>query len=131
MSTFRIPASAPYNLRTGATSTDPTSGVIGIGVIGQMIIGKPSSVSAKDGAMMNCFVITDTDTITGKKRGYTVKSPGYETHTTPAAGKIASAILVWTGNANGDKVVTAFDNPSTIYDGVDSQGAITDRKSVV
>ena len=125
MSTFRIPASAPYNLRTGATSTDPTSGVIGIGVIGQMIIGKPSSVSAKDGAMMNCFVITDTDTITGKKRGYTVKSPGYETHTTPAAGKIASAILVWTGNANGDKVVTAFDNPSTIYDGVDSQGAIT------
>lgn len=127
MPSFRLPPGSTYNARTGASTNDPSSGVAGFGIAGVMIAGKPATVSYKDGGMINCLI--QTVTALGKKLLYCVKRPGWEQHTIPAAGKIGHALLIWTGNGNGDKVVSAFGTTSTaaatIYDGTTSLGAIS------
>ena len=119
MRTIRLPVTTQYNTRSGVKNTDTTSGIIGVGIIGQMIIGKTVTFAQKDSGMVNCF----TQTAAGKK--YTVKRPGWTTLNTPAVGQAGYAILVWTGNSTGDKVITAFGSPSTIYDGATSLGLIS------
>lgn len=125
MRQLRIPLGTAYNTRVSAVNlADASSGIVGIGIVGVMIVGKSSlTSSSKDARFINCYAESVSDPVTGKQKNYLVKRPGFGTHTTPAAGKKGYAILVWTGS--GSAVISAFDNPSTIYSGTTSLGAIT------
>lgn len=124
---FKIPLCGAYTSRISTSqSLDTSSGYVGIGIVGLMVVGASSSATNKDARFVNCFTITTTNPITGKKRVKTVKRPGWGTATTPAAGSIGNQILVWTGESPGTKVVSAFGGTnSTIYVDTTSKGAIT------
>ena len=69
MSQFRIPLAGPYTSRISAVNaSDSTSGYIGVGIIGLMIIGKTTQSTDKDARYINCFASTVADNIAGKKR---------------------------------------------------------------
>lgn len=125
--TFRIPLAGSYNTRISAVNAaDSTSGYVGVGIVGLMIVGKSTQASDKDARFVNCFAHKVPDPITGKGRVYTVKRPGFGTQSTPAAGKKGYAVMVWTGSGAGTSVISAFDTPnSTVYNGTTSIGAIT------
>jgi len=123
---FRVPLISAYNSRvSAANASDSTSGYVGVGIVGLMIVGKTNQATTKDARYINCFAQTVPDPITGKKRIYCVKRPGFGTQSTPASGKKGYAILVWTGSSSS--VISAFNNPSTIYSGTSSLGAITGK----
>lgn len=126
--TFRIPLAGSYTSRISAVNaSDSTSGYWGVGIWGAFIWGKATQSTDKDARYVNCFPHTVSDPITGKKRIYIVKRPGFGTQNTPASGKKGYAIMVWSGSGSGTSVVSAFHNPSTLYvDGV-SIGAITGK----
>lgn len=115
-----------YNTRFSAINIPlDSSGYIGAGIIGKMVIGKVGT-SSKDGQLINCFVTTVSDPIQNVKRQYLVKRPGFATINTPSAGNIGSSLLVWTGRGNGTEVISAFGaTNSTLYLGTTSLGAIT------
>jgi len=128
---FRLPISGAYNTRFSAVNAlDATSGYVGVGIVGSMIVGKTTQSTDKDVRFINCFAQTISDPVTGKKRAYTVKRPGFAESNIPAAGEKGYAILVWTGQGTGTKVISAFgDTNSTVYDGVTGLGAITGRST--
>src|SRR3990167_9589373 len=127
MASFRVPLAGPYNTRISAVNaTDSTSGYWGVGIWGLFIWGKTTQASDKDARYVNVFPHTVHDPITGKKRVFTVKRPGFGTQSTPASGQKGYAILVWTGNSNA--VISGFgETNSTLYNGTTSLGAITGR----
>lgn len=129
MRAFRVPLSNAYNTRVSAVNaSDSTSGYVGIGIVGLMIVGKTTQSTDKDARSINCFIETVVDQATGKKRVYTVKRPGFATSFTPSAGNQGYSILLWTGNSN--KIISAFGSTnSTIYDSTTSLGAITGRST--
>lgn len=128
MTAYRVPLAGAYNTRVSAVNaSDSTSGYIGVGIIGLMVIGKTTQSTDKDARLVNCFTETVPDPITGGKHIATVKRPGFGTQSTPASGKKGYAILVWSGKGNGQDVISAFDSPSTIYNGTVSLGAITGK----
>ena len=123
---FRVPVIGPYTTRISATTTPASSsGYVGIGIVGVMIVGQTTAASTKDARFLNCFPQTVPDSITGTKKVWAVKRPGWGTNSTPASGKKGFAILVWTGSGAGTSIISAFDTTSTIYSGTTSLGAIT------
>lgn len=132
--TFRIPVGGPYTNRVSESNALETgSGYVGAGIVGIMIVGQSTSSTNKDQRFLNCFTETIPDLITNTKRVYCVKRPGFGTHTTPAAGSIGTAILVWTGEGiNPPSVISAFGGTnSTIYKGITSLGAITGKATSI
>lgn len=129
MSPYRIPLAGPYTSRVSAVNaSDSSSGYVGVGVVGLMIVGKATQATDKDARYINCFVQTVSDQVTGKKRIFTVKRPGWSTQSTPASGQAGYAVMVWTGNGSGTSVISGFGaTNSTIYNGTSSLGAITGR----
>jgi hypothetical protein len=126
MKPFRIPLVGPYISRVSSPST--SSGIVGIGVVGLMVVGQSSSSTTKDARYINVYSQTVPDPLTGGKRVYAVKRPGFATHTTPASGEKGYAVHVWIGETSGTKVISAFgETNSTVYDGTTSLGAITGR----
>lgn len=127
----RLPVAGAYNTRSSSVnSLSSTSGVVGIGIVGSMIVGQSVRGSDKDVRFINCLIITVSDAISQSKRLRLVKRPGFVTSTTPAAGEKGYAIHVWLGQGAGNKVITGFGaTNSTIYDGTSSLGAITGRVS--
>ena len=113
------------NTRVSAVNAnDSSSGYVGIGIVGIMIVGKTIGVNTKDSRYINCFIATVPNNVTGRKKVYVVKRPGFGAFSTPEAGSKGMAILVWTGQ--GSKVISAFgDTNSTIYDGTTGLGAMT------
>jgi hypothetical protein len=84
----RIPLAGPYNTRVSAVNAaDTSSGYAGVGIAGLMIAGKTTTSVGKDARYVNCFAETVSDPITGAKKIYAVKRPGFGTQSTPAAGK--------------------------------------------
>ena len=118
---FRIPLVGPYTSRVGTINT--ASGIVGIGVVGVMIVGQTSTSTTKDARYINCF----RQTIQEEKKVYAVKRPGFASYATPSSGNKGYALLIWTGQGTGDKIITGFGETSTIYDGTTSLGAITGR----
>src|SRR3990167_3844611 len=120
---YKVPLTGKYNTRIAQSNAAAgTSGVIGIGVVGDFIIGGANVASNKDERYVNCMMITQGD------RDYVVKRPGFATNETPASGNVGSAIMIWTGHGTGQKVISAFGaTNSTIYDGTTSLGAITGK----
>jgi len=126
---FRLPLAGSLTNRTsGSDSLTPTGGYVGLGVVGVMIVGMSSSILGKDQRFTNCFSRSVTDAVTGQKRIFSIKRPGFGTNNTPAAGEIGNALLVWTGEGTGQKIISSFGSTnSTIYDGTTSLGAITGK----
>lgn len=125
---FRVPLAGPYNTRVSAVNASDTSGgYVGVGIVGLMIVGKTTPSVGKDARYVNCFAQTVSDPLTGAKKIYAVKRPGFGTQSTPAAGKKGYAILVWSGKGSGTDIISAFDNPSTLYNASASLGAITGK----
>ena len=127
MPSFRFSLANSYDTRVSAiNASDSTSGYVGTGIVGLMIVGKSTQASDKDARYVNCFPIEVGDQITGKKTVKTVKRPGFGTQSTPATGKKGYQVYVWLGAGAGTSVISAFDTPnSAIYNGVTSQGSIT------
>lgn len=97
-----------------------------MGVVGLMIVGKTTDSSAKDQRFINCYSETIVDPVTGKQEVYCVKRPGFATSITTGSSAIGTAILIWTGQGTGGKIISAFGGTnSTIYDSTTSLGAIT------
>lgn len=125
----RVPLTASYNTRVSATQANAgLSCIAGLAIAGTAIAGASPPSSTKDSRLVNCFNETVSDQITGDKKIYCTKRPGWATSTTPAAGSIGTAILVWSGQGSGDKVMSAFGGTnSTLYDGTTGKGAITGK----
>lgn len=130
---MRLPLVGSYNTRAGAQfAPDASSGVIGIGVIGIMIIGNTSFATEKDRRFVNCYVQASKDELSKTVTPYVVKRPGLAVSSTPAAGNIGSAIHVWVGQGGGGRLITAFGaTDSTIYDDLTSLGSITGRATEI
>lgn len=114
---FKIPLAGSYNTRVSATNIllGPDSGIVGIGVVGTMIVGKGGQATTKDQRFINCFTERVINSFTGKTTLYLVKRPGFASSLTPQAGSIGNAILLWTGAAG--KIISAFGaTNSSIYD---------------
>lgn len=123
----RLPLVGSTNTRFTTDSTISTSsGVVGSGVVGVMIVGKGRSATDKDQKFVNCFPMTLTNPLTGKVTAYTIKRPGFAAAITPAAGSIGTALHIWSGNSS--KIMSAFGGTnSTIYESTTSKGAITGK----
>lgn len=123
MATVKVSFTGKYNTRISQSNAPSSSSVIvGIGIVGLMIVGNVVSSSDKDEKYINCFL-----TKQGNKE-YIIKRPGMAVLNTPAPGKIGTAILVWTGQGNGQNVITAFGSAnSVIYNGMVSLGTITGK----
>lgn len=126
---IRIPLASAYNTRMSAVGSAPTSsGYVGVGIVGLMVVGRSVTATTKDARYLNCFVQSITDQISSTKRMYTVKRPGFATQSTPATGEKGYAIFVWTGKDAGTDIISGFgDTNSTIYNGTSSIGTITGR----
>ena len=130
MTQYRIPLAGPYSSRMSAVNaSNSTSGYWGVGIWGLFIWGKTTQATDKDARFINCFPQTVVDPIGGKKQFVAiVKRPGFGTQSTPASGEKGYSVMVWTGNAAGTSVISAFGaTNSTIYNGANSIGAITGR----
>lgn len=124
---FRIPLGDGYATRIGAVNILPSSsGYVGAGVVGLMVVGLTSPSANRDAKLINCY----SQRVGSRK--VVIKRPGFETLNTPAINNIGTAIMVWTGQGTGQKVITAFGaTTSTIYDGATSLGAITGRATTI
>lgn len=108
---IRTPLAGPYNTRPVSTLPG-ASGVVGSGIVGVMVVGKSTQTSNKDRRFINCW----NESVQGTM--YLVKRPGFALSTTPQAGSIGNAIMVWSGQGTGTKVISAFGGTnSSIYDG--------------
>lgn len=116
---FRIPVAGPFNTRVDTTNAlTSSSGVVGAGIVGLMVVGSTAGASTKDRRFVNCWTETITDSVNNTKTVYLVKRPGFASSTTPQAGSIGNALMVWTGQGSGTKVISAFGaTNSSIYDG--------------
>lgn len=126
---YLVPIAGPYTSRISAVNAaDSTSGFVGTGIVGLMVVGKTTQATDKDARYINCFPQTVNDAISGRKRIAIVKRPGFDTNNTPAAGNKGYAVMVWTGKGDGTDVISGFGaTNSTIYNGTSSLGAITGR----
>ena len=121
------------NTRTTETNAlSSASGIVGLGIVGVMIVGATVQSTDKDQRYINCFTKSINNPFTGTKTLYCVKRPGFAALNTPASGSIGTAILVWTGNGAGTKLMTAFGGTnSTLYDSTTSKGAITGKATQI
>lgn len=130
---YRIPLAGSYNTRVTETNAlSSASGIVGLGIVGVMVVGASIQSTDKDQRYINCFSKSVNNPFTGTKTLYCVKRPGFAALNTPASGSIGTAILVWTGQGSGTKVMTAFGGTnSTLYDGTTSKGAITGKATQI
>ena len=130
---FSIALAGSYNTRVSETNTlSSASGIVGLGVVGTMIVGATVQSTDKDQRFLNCYTETVMNSYTGKRTLYCTKRPGWAALNTPASGNIGTAIMVWTGQGTGTKVISAFGGTnSTIYDSTASLGAITGKATKI
>lgn len=126
---FRVPLAGSYTNRVSAVNNlDTSSGYVGVGIVGTMIVGKTTASTNKDQRFLNCFSHSIIDAVTGKKTVYSIKRAGFGTINTPSAGNLGNSILVWTGLSPGTSVISAFGTSNSIvYNGTTSLGAITGK----
>lgn len=121
----RIPLIGVYNTRFAESGvSSASSGVVGIGVVGTMVVGRTNAASDKDQRFINCYPITVKNSVTNQATAYLIKRPGFQAHITPEAGSVGNAVYVWVGNSA--KLITAFGGTNSgIYDSTTSLGSIT------
>lgn len=119
MAEFRFPVAGSYNTRADqANPFGAASGIVGLGVTGSMVVGSTTGASVKDRRFINCWTETVRDEFNQVKILYLCKRPGFASLNTPQSGSVGNAIMVWTGQGSGTKVISAFGaTNSSIYDG--------------
>lgn len=119
MAEFRFPVAGSYNTRADqANPFGAASGIVGLGVTGTMVVGSTTGSSVKDRRFINCWTETVRDEFNQVRNLYLCKRPGFAALNTPQAGSVGNAIMVWTGQGTGTKVISAFGaTNSSIYDG--------------
>jgi hypothetical protein len=102
----------PLNTRVSGTNPLPaSSGVVGVGVVGTMIVGQSIDPSSKDARYVNCYKQS------AGQRAWLVKRSGVSSLQTVSSGLIGTAVMVWSGQGSGDKRISAFGGVSSnIYD---------------
>lgn len=104
--------------------TSASSGYVGVGVIGVMIIGA-TIASVKDQRFVNAIPEKVTNAFTGKQTFYLTKRPGFQVKSKPASTP-GTSVHVWQGHAAGTEVITAFGGTnSTVYNETSSIGTTT------
>lgn len=119
MPKLRFPLVGSVNTRMGSDDLlSGQSGIAGEAIVGIAKVGVSPDGSSKDQRMINCFPIFFANPFSENRSSYLVKRPGWATHSTPQASSAGSAILVWSGQGSGNKVISAFGGTnSSIYDG--------------
>lgn len=119
MPTIRFPLAGSYNARPfvpGELSS--ASGLVGVGAVGVMIVGATSDIPWKDQRFVNCYQEVVQNPFTEKTSYKLVKRPGWAANQTPQSGSVGNAIMVWSGQGTGSKIISAFGaTNSSIYDG--------------
>src|SRR3990167_9596740 len=103
----RIPFIGTYNSRDITNEdSDGASGIIGVGIIGQMVIGA-NTTQQKDQRFHNLIPqkILGIPGIT-PDRSYLTKRAGFQSHSTPEAASPGTAITIWTGSGTGEDIIT-------------------------
>ena len=108
---LRLPIVDKTDSRVSAANPLPaSSGVVGIGIVGIMIVGQTVDPSAKDARHINCFKRSVGDDT------YCWKRSGMAFSMTVQVSSTGVALMVWTGQGNGDTLITAFGSvSSSIY----------------
>ena len=127
--TTRIPLVGIMNTRefdsSGSALTGPTSGTVGIGIVGAMIVGNQTLLS-KDQRFINCIPTKLKNELNDKETFYLIKRPGFELEDTISAGKKGMYLLYWGIKSTGGSPVTAWGiTNSEIFDSTTSLGSIT------
>ena len=127
--TSRTPLVGMINTRefdsSGNAITGPTSGTIGIGVIGSMIIGN-QNLLIKDQRFINCIPTKLTNELTSNSTFYLIKRPGWQSHTTPSAGNPGKYLGYWGSRVAGAAIMSSFKSTnSEIFRDTTSLGLIT------
>lgn len=127
--TARIPLVGMINTRefdsSGISVLGPTSGVVGVGVVGQMIVGN-QVLLRKDQRFINCIPTHLMNELTEKKTYYLVKRPGFQQEASVSAGNAGKYLFYWDIKATSPKPVTAWGTPdSEIFDYTTSLGSIS------
>jgi hypothetical protein len=130
---YRIPLGGSYNTRlTETNALSSSSGIWGLGIWGVFVWGASIQSTDKDQRFINCWTKTVVNPYTYTKTLYCIKRPGFGVLNTPEAGSIGTAIMVWTGQGAGTKVMSAFGGTnSTLYDSTTSKGAISGKATQI
>lgn len=128
-STIRFPLVGIINTRefdaSGGVILNGTSGTVGVGIVGQMIIHN-QSLLVKDQRFINCIPTKLNNNLTGNSTYYLIKRPGWQTSTTPSASNPGKYLSYWGSRVAGAQVMSAFKNTnSEIFMGTTSLGSIT------
>ena len=74
---FSIALAGPYNTRSSAINISAaSSGIVGVGIVGSMIVGASPQPSDKDRRYINCY------TVTAGREKHLVKRPGFGVNST-------------------------------------------------
>jgi hypothetical protein len=116
---MRLPLVGSINTRIGTNDQLPgASAIVGESIVGLTKVGTTPTGSSKDQRFINCFPVYYTNPATQSRTFYLMKRPGFAANSTPQAGSIGNAIMVWSGQGTGAKVISAFGaTNSSIYDG--------------
>lgn len=125
MKQVKIPLVSPLNTRKIPTaSTSGSSGTVGYGIVGAMIVGSTSAISTKDHRLLN--VIPEVSKLGDSRIVYLTPRPGFAAHSTPSAGNLGSAVHIWAGGSGA--IISAFGaTNSTIYSSTSSLGSTTGK----
>lgn len=127
--TVRIPLVGMQNTRefdsSGSAVTGPSSGTVGVGVVGVMIVGNQLLLN-KDQRFVNCIPTALENEMTDKKSYYLIKRPGFEEETNVDPGQPGKYLMYWgIKNAGAVNVSAWRDTNSRIFDDTTSLGDIT------
>lgn len=116
---MRLPLVGSINTRIGTNDQLPgVSAIVGESIVGLTKVGTTPTGSSKDQRFINCFPVYNSNPGIQARTFYLMKRPGFAVNNTPQAASIGNAIIVWSGQGTGAKVISAFGaTNSSIYDG--------------
>lgn len=126
----RLPLTGTYNTRSGTVGASGVTSIVDVAIVDISIVEKTLGASEKDHRWINCFPITETDSIGGSKRLYIADRAGFASNSTPRSGHVGNAILVWSGQSS--KLMSCFGNTNfKLYDGTTDSGDGTGKATSI
>lgn len=120
----RVPLVGVFNIREFDVIDDQSSGVVGLGIVGKMIVGAQGTLT-RDQQFTNCIPTKLDNPFTKTPTFYLIKRPGFVEHSEPKSSSTGKYITYW-GNRSTTAVVSAFaDTNSEIFVDTTSIGSIT------
>jgi len=130
----RIPLVGSFFNRIEGSAVVSTTGTVGLGVVGLMLVGGPAGTAAtvtKDQRFVNCIPEKITNPFTNQPKFFLRKRPGFEVYNSGTALKashIGNACHVWASKGTGAIPIFAIGNTnSEIFEATTSLGSITGK----